>query len=143
MKHAAVSFLVGLIFALGLGISGMTQPQKVIGFLDLTGAWDPSLIFVMAGAVGLHFLTYRLVRKKQTPLLDKIWHVPTSKEITPQLVVGSMMFGIGWGLAGYCPGPALTSLAGLNSRTLIFVASMVAGMIVFKLVEKQLMAKRK
>lgn len=142
MKHAAVSFLVGLLFAIGLGISGMTQPQKVIGFLDLTGAWDPSLIFVMAGAVGLHFVTYRLVRKKSTPLLDKHWHVPTSKEVSPQLVVGAVMFGVGWGLAGYCPGPALTSVAGLSSNALIFVTSMIVGMSLFKIFEKQIMAKR-
>lgn len=98
MKNALASFIVGLIFALGLGVSGMTQPQKVVGFLDLFGQWDPSLIFVMIGAIAVHFLTYRLIRKRNTPLLDTQWHVPTKRELTPSLMIGSVLFGVGWGL---------------------------------------------
>src|SRR5690554_5511358 len=130
------SFVVGFIFAIGLGISGMTQPQKVVGFLDLFGSWDPSLIFVMVGAIAVHFVTYKLIRRRKSPLFAADWQVPTKKDITPALVIGSVIFGIGWGLAGYCPGPALTSLASFNSRSVIFIASMLVGMLLFKQIDK-------
>jgi len=136
MKNNFNAFVVGLIFALGLGLSGMTQPAKVVGFLDLLGNWDPSLIFVMIGAIAVHFITYRIIRKRSSPLFSEKWHVPDRKDITPALVIGSVLFGMGWSLAGYCPGPALTSLAGLDERTFIFVASMIAGMIIFQQVDK-------
>ncbi len=132
MKKTIMSFVVGFIFALGLGISGMTQPQKVIGFLDLFGNFDPSLIFVMGGAIGVHFITYKFIVKKPSPLFHAEWHVPTKTEITPALVLGSVIFGIGWALGGLCPGPALTSLASFESRPLIFVVSMIVGMVIFK-----------
>ncbi len=138
MKNNLTALVVGFIFAIGLGISGMTQPQKVVGFLDLFGNWDPSLIFVMAGAILVHFVTYRLIRKRSSPLLTVDWHVPTKKEITPALVTGSVLFGIGWGLGGYCPGPAVTSLASFEAKPFIFVFSMLAGMWVFKLIDKKL-----
>lgn len=136
MKNGLASLVVGFIFAIGLGISGMTQPQKVIGFLDVFGHWDPSLIFVMAGAILVHFVTYRWIRKRESPLLSTIWHVPTKREITPALVFGSLIFGMGWGLGGYCPGPAVTSLASFEIRPLIFVGSMLIGMFVFRQFEK-------
>lgn len=138
MKNAIASLIVGFIFAIGLGVSGMTQPQKVIGFLDLFGQWDPSLIFVMAGAVIVHFVTYRLIRKRTSPLFSTQWHVPTKKEITPALVIGAFIFGVGWALGGFCPGPAVTSLASFESRPVIFVISMIVGMIAFKLLDKKL-----
>lgn len=138
MKKIFTSFVVGLIFAIGLGVSGMTQPQKVVGFLDLFGSFDPSLIFVMAGAIIVHFITYRLIRKKDSPLLHTEWLVPTKKDITPALVIGSFLFGVGWALGGFCPGPALTSLASFESRPLIFVGSMLGGMLLFKWIDSYL-----
>ena len=136
MKNALSSFTVGLLFALGLGISGMTQPQKVIGFLDVFGAWDPSLLFVMGGAVGVHFLTFRWILKRPAPLLSAKWHVPNKKDITFSLVFGAILFGMGWGLAGFCPGPALTSVASLQVKPIYFVLSMIAGMYLYRVFDK-------
>lgn len=138
MKNSIASFVVGFIFAIGLGISGMTQPQKVVGFLNLFGGWDPSLIFVMGGAVAVHFITYRLIRRRPSPLLATNWQVPTKTEITPALVVGAVLFGVGWGLGGFCPGPAMTSLMSFESRPVIFVVSMLVGMLIFKAADKKL-----
>ncbi len=138
MKNALSALAVGFIFALGLGLSGMTQPQKVIGFLDLFGHWDPSLIFVMVGAILVHFVLYKLIRKRKSPLLSTHWHVPTKKEITPALIIGAFIFGVGWALGGFCPGPAITSLASFDKTSFIFVISMLAGMFLFKQVDKKL-----
>lgn len=135
IKNAGAAFLSGLIFAIGLGISGMTQPQKVLGFLDLFGNFDASLIFVMVGAIAVHFLTYRIVRKRKTPLFDQQWHVPTKTSLTPSLVIGAFIFGFGWALGGMCPGPAVTRLAALEVQTSIFVVSMIVGMYLFRIVD--------
>ncbi len=132
VKTNLSTFFVGFIFSIGLGISGMTNPQKVIGFLDIFGTWDPSLMFVMLGAVGVHFVTYKIIRKRESPLLSTYWHVPQKTEITRSLVVGSLLFGIGWGLAGFCPGPAITSLASGHQVPIVFVISMITGMFLFK-----------
>lgn len=142
MKNGLAALVVGFVFAIGLGISGMTQPQKVVGFLDLFGNWDPSLIFVMVGGIIVHFATYKLIRKRKSPLLSKDWHVPTKKEITPALVIGSLLFGIGWGLGGFCPGPAVTSLASFEPKPYIFVLSMIVGMFLFRLVDKKMNIKK-
>ena len=142
MKNGLAALVVGFVFAIGLGISGMTQPQKVVGFLDLFGNWDPSLIFVMVGGIIVHFVTYKLIRKRKSPLLSTDWHVPTKKEITPALVIGSLLFGIGWGLGGFCPGPAVTSLASFEAKPFIFVMSMLVGMFLFRLVDKKLNIKK-
>ena len=128
MKTSALAFLAGFIFALGLGISGMTQPQKIVGFLDFFGKWDPSLLFVMIGAITVHFLAYRLVKRLPSPLFSKEWFLPTDKDFPVSLLAGAAIFGIGWGMGGYCPGPALVSLASLNLHVFIFVLSMIAGM---------------
>lgn len=133
-KQNVVSFAVGFIFAIGLAISGMTQPQNIIGFLNPLD-WDPSLLFVMIGAVGIHIVAYPFVRKRSSPLLDTKWHVPTRKEITPRLVLGSALFGIGWGLGGFCPGPGIVTLASGDSRAVLFISAMVFGMILFKKTE--------
>lgn len=138
MKNSIAALVVGFVFAIGLGLSGMTQPQKVVGFLDLFGNWDPSLVFVMVGAIFVHFITYKLIRKKGSPLLGSQWHVPTKKEITPALLIGSFIFGIGWALGGFCPGPAVTSLASFDKRPFVFVISMLLGMFLFKVVDKKL-----
>lgn len=142
MKNGLAALLVGFVFALGLGISGMTQPQKVVGFLDVFGAWDPSLIFVMAGAIIVHFITYKVIRKRSSPLLSAQWHVPTKKDITPALVTGSLLFGVGWGLAGFCPGPAMTSLASFELKPLVFVLSMFVGMFLFRMLDKKIQFKK-
>lgn len=138
LNTALVALVVGFIFAIGLGISGMTKPTKVVGFLDLFGKWDPSLIFVMLGAIAVHFVTYRIIRKRASPLLVPNWQVPTKTELTPALVLGALLFGAGWGLAGFCPGPAVTSLASLQAKPVVFVVSMLVGMFIFKLVDKKL-----
>ena len=138
MRNALASLIVGFMFAIGLGLSGMTQPQKVIGFLNIFSQWDPSLMFVMFGAISVHFVTYKLIRKKKTPLISSTWHVPTKKEITPALIGGSFLFGIGWALGGYCPGPALTSLASLSTKPFVFVISMLLGMWIFKVIDKKI-----
>lgn len=136
MKNALSAFIVGLIFSVGLAIAGMTNPGKVIGFLDLFGNWDPSLAFVMAGAIALHAIAYILIRKRPLPVFSKQWLVPTRKDITAPLIVGSALFGIGWGLAGYCPGPAVVALATLRTKPVIFVLSMLAGMILFRVASR-------
>lgn len=132
-KTFVMAFISGLIFALGLGLSGMTQPQKVIGFLDLFGHWDPSLIFVMAGAIAVNGLYFWLLKPKfSQPLFAPRYFLPELKTLTPRLILGAAIFGIGWGLAGYCPGPALTSLASGQLAPLVFVAAMGVGMWVFR-----------
>jgi hypothetical protein len=142
MKNSLASLFVGFLFALGLGLSGMTQPQKVVGFLDVFGNWDPSLMFVMMGAISVHFVLYKVIRRRKSPLFSMDWQVPSKKEITPALVLGAFIFGIGWGLGGYCPGPAITSLASFEGRPLIFVISMLIGMLLFNLMDKKLKIKR-
>ncbi len=142
MKNHVISFLVGLIFALGLGISGMLQPSKVMGFLDVAGAWDPSLIFVMVGGIAVNTLAYRLVvLKREAPCFAARFLVPTRKDIDAPLVVGAILFGIGWGLGGYCPGPGIVSLLSGAMPAVTFVGSMLAGMTLFALVEPILVKK--
>ena len=133
MKNNLAALIVGVIFALGLGISGMTRPEKVIGFLNVFGGWDASLAFVMAGAIGVHAIAYRLIRRRSSPLFSTQFYVPTSKELTPSLLVGAVIFGVGWALAGYCPGPAITSLASFQTRPVMFVVAMILGMLIFRI----------
>ncbi len=128
--------LGGLLFGIGLIISGMTDPSKVIGFLDLAGNWDPSLAFVMAGAIAVGVVAFRLAARRQKSLLGDAMHMPTVKHIDRRLVLGSLAFGAGWGLAGFCPGPALVSFAAGNSQAILFVIAMLAGMVLFELGEK-------
>ncbi len=136
-KQNAVSFAVGLLFAIGLAISGMTQPQKIIAFLNPSD-WDPSLLFVMVGAVAVHAASYPFIKRRPSPLLDTKWHIPTRKELTPKLILGSSLFGIGWGLGGYCPGPGVVSIASTDIRSIAFVAAMIFGMFLFKKTEPYL-----
>ena len=129
MKALFAAFGSGLVFALGLGISGMTRPLKVIGFLDFFGAWDASLAFVMVGAIAIYFVAYRWgTTKMRGPLLAPVFALPQRGDLDPRLIGGAAIFGAGWGLGGFCPGPALTSLASGAPAVLIFVAAMVAGM---------------
>jgi uncharacterized membrane protein YedE/YeeE len=124
----AVEFLVGLLFGLGLILSGMTDPGKVVGFLDLAGAWDPSLAFVMGGAVCVSLFAFLFARRRTRAFLGGAMELPTARDIDRPLVVGSLVFGIGWGLAGFCPGPALVSLGAGHWQALVFVLAMLAGM---------------
>jgi uncharacterized membrane protein YedE/YeeE len=123
------SFICGLVFGAGLLISGMTDPQKVLGFLDLFGAWDATLAFVMAGAVAVAAAGFALARRRTAPLFSARFLWPERSDIDAPLVVGSVLFGIGWGLVGICPGPALVNLAGLSLPIVVFVVAMILGMI--------------
>jgi uncharacterized membrane protein YedE/YeeE len=130
------AFFVGLIFGLGLILSGMTNPAKVIGFLDLAGTWDPSLAFVMAGAILVGSAGFALAKKRQRSLLDEPMQLPTTTKIDKRLLLGSLAFGIGWGIAGFCPGPAIVSAAAGYSEAWIFVAAMLAGMALHRIVDR-------
>lgn len=132
------AFLLGVLFAIGLGISGMTLPTKVIGFLDLFGDWDPSLALVMVGAIGVNGLVYAVVKKRSAPLLAPRFRLPTRTDIDGRLVGGAVLFGTGWGLGGFCPGPGVVSAASGATSSLVFVAAMVVGMLAWKLVDRLL-----
>lgn len=124
---AVMGYVAGLLFGLGLGISGMTDPARVLGFLDLFGAWDPTLMFVLGGAVVTNFIGYRLVLKRPNPVLGGTFQLPTRQDLDGRLIGGAVLFGIGWGLSGYCPGPAFASLGGLTVPLLAMLIAMVAG----------------
>lgn len=121
-------FLSGLVFGLGLVISGMSDPAKVLNFLDLAGNWDPSLAFVMGGATVTTFLGYRLAWRRPAPVLDASFDIPTNRSIDRSLLTGAALFGIGWGIGGFCPGPAFTALPLLAPGTLVFVPAMLVGL---------------
>lgn len=131
-----MSFAAGLVFGLGLILSGMTNPAKVIGFLDLAGDWDPSLAFVMAGAILVGSVAFQLAGRRTRAWLGDAMRMPTATKIDRRLVLGGLTFGAGWGLAGYCPGPAVVSLAQGGSKALIFFAAMVAGMAVYEVLDR-------
>ena len=129
------TLLAGLVFGLGLIVSGMANPAKVLGFLDLAGAWDPSLAFVMGGAVGVGMVAFFVARRRTVSLLGAPMKLPAARGIDRRLVGGSLLFGIGWGVAGFCPGPALVALGMGNVKALVFVAAMLVGMVLFELLE--------
>jgi uncharacterized protein len=132
MKQLASAFVAGLVFAIGLGVSGMTNPDKVIGFLDVTGQWDASLAFVMAGAIAVHVVAAQWALRARRPLWTVAFTIPRSTRIDAPLVVGAGIFGLGWGIAGFCPGPALVDLVAPSTSVLTFVSAMIAGMVVFR-----------
>jgi uncharacterized protein len=123
-----VNLALGLLFGIGLVVSGMSDPAKVLNFLDLFGTWDPSLAFVMGGAVMVAFVGYRLVLRRDKPIADGRFHLPNRSDIDGRILVGPAIFGLGWGLGGFCPGPALTALGLAAPGTLAFVPAMFAGM---------------
>jgi uncharacterized protein len=129
----AASFVAGVVFALGLGISGLTHPERIIAFLDVTGAWDPTLAFVMAAAVATHATLSVRIRRRAAPMLAARFTVPTRRDLDAGLLVGSAMFGVGWGLGGFCPGPAIVALVSNTPAVFAFVASMVVGMAAYEL----------
>lgn len=129
-KHFGLlsQYLIGVLFGLGLIISGMSNPQKILAFLDLTGAWDPSLVFVMVGAIIVGLAGFYVVSKRTEAFFGGALHIPKKRDITKPLIIGSLIFGVGWGIAGFCPGPALVALGAGHLKALVFLIAMLAGM---------------
>ena len=138
MKKNFISLLVGFIFALGLGYGGMTQPQVVKGFLDFFGNWNMSLMGVMIGAIVVHSLFYQLIKRRHSPLFDTKFHLPTKRDIDRRLMTGAALFGLGWGWVGICPGPGIVALMGGSVESVLFVVSMLTGMMTFKWLEPKI-----
>ena len=128
----------GMLFGFGLCIGGMTQPARITGFLDFAGAWDPSLLFVMIGAIGVYLPLYRVITRRKHPILDAAFVLPTRNDISARLIVGAAIFGVGWGLGGFCPGPALTSLVTGYASVIVFTLALIVGMVIFSAVESVL-----
>ncbi len=131
------AYLLGLLFGLGITISGMGNPAKVVNFFDVAGSWDPSLAFVMAGALAITFIGYRLVLARPRPLQEDRFFLPTSRVIDARLLGGAVIFGIGWGISGFCPGGALPVIGTFNADVLIFTAAMLAGILAARLMLKR------
>ena len=131
------SLLAGLVFGFGLIVSGMADPAKVLGFLDLAGAWDPSLAFVMSGAIAVGGPAFAMAKKRAASFLGAAMKLPISRDIDVRLVIGSVVFGIGWGVAGFCPGPGLVALGMGEVKALVFVVAMLVGMGAFELLERR------
>jgi uncharacterized protein len=132
VKQLVVAASAGAVFAIGLGLSGMTNPDRILGFLDFAGRWDPSLLFVMVGAIGVHLGPARWALRARRPLLADGFERPARSAVDRPLVVGALLFGIGWGAVGYCPGPALVDLVAPSRSLLVFVAAMLAGTVLFR-----------
>ena len=141
--HRIAEFVVGLLFGVGLMLSGMTDPGKVIGFLDLFGTWDPSLALVMGGAIMVGFFAFTVAKKRTSSFLGGALRLPTNTDMDKKLVIGSLLFGAGLGLAGFCPGPALVSMADGQPKALVFVVAMLVGMLGFELMDRFVHAPRK
>jgi uncharacterized membrane protein YedE/YeeE len=136
MKENILSFVSGAIFAVGLGIGGMLEPARVVGFLDFFGTWDPTLAFVMAGGLAVNVFAYHvLTKKREVPAFSTRFHLPSRRDLTLRLVLGSAIFGVGWALAGYCPGPAITTVATTTLDAFAFVGAMAVGMVTWSLFE--------
>ena len=135
--YVLAALLSGLIFGFGLILSGMANPTKVLGFLDLAGKWDPSLALVMAGAIGVALPAFLLAKRRPASVLNTPMMLPTGTQIDKRLVLGSVLFGMGWGVAGFCPGPALVALGMLQTKAAVFVIAMLVGMFAFALGEKK------
>ncbi len=134
------ALLAGLVFGLGLIVSGMADPAKVLGFLDLAGVWDPSLALVMGGAIGVGLVAFAVAGKRKLSLLGAEMKLPTARRIDRRLLAGSVLFGIGWGMAGFCPGPAVVALGMAEIKALVFVTAMLCGMALFELFERRRLA---
>lgn len=130
-------FLSGVLFALGLGVAGMTQPTKIIAFLDVTGDWDPSLLFVMGGAIAVNVVFYRISLRRSQPVFQDKFIIPAHRKINSRLIIGSSLFGIGWGLSGYCPGPAWVASVNGAESTLAFLTAMLAGMFLYQILQTE------
>ncbi len=132
MKRQMLVLFSGFLFAIGLGISEMTRPEKVLGFLDIFGHWDPSLAFVMGGAIAVYAVALQLAGRRETPGFSDRFRIPERSDITPSLIIGSALFGIGWGLVGFCPGPALVAAAAMITPALYFVPALIAGVLLHR-----------
>lgn len=135
MKPTLTAFVSGLLFGIGLILAGMANPAKVLGFLDIAGAWDPSLALVMVGAIAVGSIAFAIAAKRDSSWLALTMHLPTAKHLDKRLVLGSLAFGAGWGMAGICPGPALVLVGAANSKGVVFTVAMLAGMALFELIE--------
>jgi uncharacterized membrane protein YedE/YeeE len=142
MRSLISVFVSGVIFAVGLGIAGMTDADKVINFLNVAGDWDPSLAFVLVGAIAVHLVLYRLMIRRPSPLFHDTFCMPTRKDIDARLVGGSALFGLGWGLGGICPGPGIVSGATLGTEALVFITAMVGGMVAYHFASSQVEGRR-
>ncbi len=127
VQRAAAALLSGAVFGAGLAVAQMTDPRKVLAFLDITGAWDASLLFVLGGAAGLALVAFRFVLRRRAPLLDSRFHLPVKTAVDRPLLIGAAVFGAGWGLAGYCPGPAIAALGLFNTEVLWLLPALLAG----------------
>jgi uncharacterized membrane protein YedE/YeeE len=136
MMQALTALLAGLVFGIGLIVSGMFNPAKVLGFLDLAGKWDPSLALVMAGAIAVGAFAFAVAGKRNQTLLGTPMLLPSNRRLDRRLVLGSLLFGVGWGLAGFCPGPALVALGAGYAKAVVFVVAMLAGMLIFEWAER-------
>jgi len=134
-KQNIIALISGLLFGLGLAVSQMIDREKVIGFLDITGDWDVTLMFVLGGAVGVTIITFRFILPSEHPLFDRQFYLPTRKDIDSKLIWGAIIFGIGWGISGFCPGPAVTSLVQLTLNPVIFIFAFIGGSLVFKYID--------
>jgi uncharacterized protein len=140
--YVFTSLLAGLVFGIGLIVSGMANPAKVLGFLDLTGRWDPSLAFVMAGAISVGLVSFAIAKRRTRSFLGAEMKLPKARDIDSRLVGGGLLFGIGWGVAGFCPGPALVALGMGETKAIVFVGAMLAGMVIFELLERRKPARQ-
>ena len=141
MRSAAISFVSGLVFAVGLGVGGMTQPAKVIAFLDFFGNWDPSLAFVMGGAIAVYATVWQIIRRRPVAIGGAALQMPGDKAVDARMLIGSAIFGVGWGLGGFCPGPALVSLVSAAPGVSAFTLAMAVGLLVFKALDKYVQAR--
>jgi uncharacterized protein len=137
MKSNILALVTGFVFAIGLGVSGMTAPSKVLAFLNLAGDWSPALILVMGAAVTVSAISYLLIRNMRKPIFENKFEIPSGSPITRALIAGAVVFGTGWGLAGYCPGPAVVSVVALQTSTIIFTISMLIGMFAFRIFDQK------
>jgi uncharacterized membrane protein YedE/YeeE len=137
MMIVLTSLLAGLVFGLGLIVSGMANPAKVLGFLDIAGSWDPSLAFVMGGAIGVGMVAFFVARQRTVSFIGAEMKLPTARHIDSRLVIGSVLFGIGWGIGGFCPGPGLVAVGMGEVKALVFVAALLVGMGAFELFERR------
>lgn len=142
MSLLFTAFLSALIFGIGLSVSGMTLPAKVLGFLDITGNWDPSLLAVMGGAILVHAISYRFITKRSSPVLDAKFQIPTRRDLDWKLILGSVIFGAGWGLGGFCPGPAIVGFVTGQQSVVIFVLSMIGGIYLHKFFDRKLLNEK-
>jgi len=142
MKNVAVAFFTGFLFSIGLGISGMTKPERVQGFLDIFGNWDPSLLFTIGGAVCAYAIVFRISKNLHKPFFAAEFFIPTKRELDPKLLIGSTLFGFGWGLSGYCPAPAMVAAGGGVLPVLVFLCSMLLGMWAFSVADRRYLNRK-